>query len=928
MEVLPKIKDKNIPGLASQRMCFCISILCLIGLLENWMDSIEDLLKYAEISTEECYIAILILSNLFTEFTTINITQKISYQIKDSLFGKNEIIKNFIIKIMNNDFENKGEIGIKIIEKTIELSKTWIHFGLNLLEISSLCEKFFNLINKKNINQISELISDAINNSRGAKIYASMDLDEDEKLFDVIQKSCNMNEMETLYKMINLINIFMNNYNQNNDVDNILLTGIANIFSSICENYIYLFFLKNDLSHILLQNFSNFISFRKRKISYKFFEALSEMREFINGKYHFYNLTEQEKKEFIGYLLVINENVMINCKLKTLDIRYDLLLNKETLYIQINKDNSDSFSYENENDIENDLYEINVTEYRKSAEDVFYHIFIIIVCNFKDGESIYLEKIKNILSIANVNDPSILQDKNRLLAVEIALYVMTSIIESFETLEISSKNVTDFTLFILNSELVKNDNMIIKFLLYLEKASSYITHDKNVYDLSIKFLLEISKNKILETISTTIIYNITMFAKNFDSDVFNFIFILYSQYYDNYTDIICVSNLSNSLLCSLGVNNKIDDSKIGEIKQYFINIMLPATERIKKLFQYIKNNNGDKKVKLEIKKNYNVHQNVLQKSETINKTLYNELFKIHILDTFSITKEIFLQYSQKDFDLITLLTDIYVVNVEKLEQNSILYFKELNELMIFALQSSPNNYNCISLFKYLYPSYIENNPNNNEIITNFFFSISKQMCLYIINETKYQIEMLKSFAEFFYYIFPKMNLTNLSNEYINLLFDIINLFKEGIKGFNENTLLRSLVKALSSIISSDTLNKNIISNKYKEIMIGIFLGLENYDSFTIKNFIIFCSNAIGFDKEMFVNYLVEILNSPTFSMFIRTKQDYISIIKEYLNTFGDDDNKLSRIMEVIAEIRQGKTRLDSLHYFALEISRKKIFKKN
>ena len=928
MEVLPIIKDKNIPGLASQRMCFCISILCLIGLLENWMDSIEDLLKYAEISTEECYIAILILSNLFTEFNTINITQKISYEIKDSLFSKNDIIKNFIIKIMNNDFENKGEIGLKIIEKTIELSKTWIHFGLNLLEISSLCEKFLNLINKNNINLISELISDAINHSRGAKIYASMELDEDEKLFDVIQKTCNMKEMETLYKMIHLINAFMNNYNQDNDVDNVLLNGIANIFSSICENYIYLFFLKNDLSHILLQNFSNFISFRKRKISYKFFEALLEMKDFINGKYHFYNLTDEEKKEFIGYLLIINENVMINCKLKTLDIKYDLLLNKEILNLQTNKENSDSFSYENENDIESDLYEINVTEYRKSAEDVFYHIFIILVFNFKDGESIYLEKIKNILSIAKVNDPSILKDKNRLLAVEIAFYVMTSIIDSFETLEISTKNVIDFTLFILNSELIKNDNMIIRFLLYLDKASSYIPLDKNVYNLSIKFLLEISKNKILEEISTIIIYNITMFAKNFDSDVFNLIFILYSQYYDNYNDINCVSNLSNSLLCCLGINNKIDDSKISEIKQYFINIMLPATERIKKLSDYIKNDNGDKKIKLEIKKNYNVHQNVLQKSESINKNLYNELFKIHILDTFSITKEIFIHYSQRDFDLITLLTDIYVVNVEKLELNSILYFKELNELMFFSLQSSPNNYNCINVFKFLYPSYIENNPNNNEIITNYFFNISKQMCLYIINETKYQIEMLKSFADFFYYIFPKINLTNLSDEYINLLFNIINLFKDGIKGFNENSLLRSLVNALSSIISSDTLNKNIITNKYKEIMISIFLGLENYDSFTIKNFIIFCSNAFGFNKEMFLNYLVEILNSPTFSMFIRNKQDYISIIKDYLNNFGDNDNKLSRIMEVIAEIKQGKTRLDSLHYFALEISRKKILKKN
>ena len=152
--------------------------------------------------------------------------------------------------------------------------------------------------------------------------------------------------------------------------------------------------------------------------------------------------------------------------------------------------------------------------------------------------------------MANVNDPSILNDKDRLLAVEIVLYVMTSIIESFESLEISTKIVSDFTLFILNSQLINNDNMILKFLLYLDKSSSYIPLDKNVYILSIKFLIDISKNKILETISTIIIYNITMFAKNFDSDVFNLIFNVYSNNYDNYTDIQCVSNLSNPLLCN------------------------------------------------------------------------------------------------------------------------------------------------------------------------------------------------------------------------------------------------------------------------------------------------------------------------------------------------------------------------------------------
>ena len=167
--------------------------------------------------------------------------------------------------------------------------------------------------------------------------------------------------------------------------------------------------------------------------------------------------------------------------------------------------------------------------------------------------------------MANVNAPSILNDEDRLLAVEIVLYVMTSIIESFQSLEISTKIVSDFTLFILNSQLINNDNMILKFLLYLDKSSSYIPLDKNLYILSIKFLIDISKNKILETISTIIIYNITMFAKNFDSDVFNLIFNVYSNNYDNYTDIQCVSNLSNALLCSLGINEKINDSNIENV---------------------------------------------------------------------------------------------------------------------------------------------------------------------------------------------------------------------------------------------------------------------------------------------------------------------------------------------------------------------------
>jgi protein-arginine kinase len=65
--------------------------------------------------------------------------------------------------------------------------------------------------------------------------------------------------------------------------------------------------------------------------------------------------------------------------------------------------------------------------------------------------------------------------------------------------------------------------------------------------------------------------------------------------------------------------------------------------------------------------------------------------------------------------------------ISKIRKKFNILFNELNELMIFSLNSSPNNYHCITIFKFLYPNYLENNPNNNKLIINYFFYISKQM---------------------------------------------------------------------------------------------------------------------------------------------------------------------------------------------------------
>ena len=68
------------------------------------------------------------------------------------------------------------------------------------------------------------------------------------------------------------------------------------------------------------------------------------------------------------------------------------------------------------------------------------------------------------------------------------------------------------------------------------------------------------------------------------------------------------------------------------------------------------------------------------------------------------------------------------------------------------------------------------------------------------------------------------------------------------------------------------------------------------------------------------------VNNENFSKVFNTN-NYFQIIYEYIEKFGDSDIKLSNIIDVIVDIKQGKTRLESLNFFGMEIARDKIFKK-
>ena len=134
------------------------------------------------------------------------------------------------------------------------------------------------------------------------------------------------------------------------------------------------------------------------------------MKNFINGNYKFSNYNEDEKVQFMNYLIKILFNITNNCVFKTIAKKQDILLTEEYITIQnINntKDNNDNNNIK-ENENEEDLDEINeitIDDYRTAAEDAFINIFEIFAINYgKDGINYFLNEItKDILPLLEIS---------------------------------------------------------------------------------------------------------------------------------------------------------------------------------------------------------------------------------------------------------------------------------------------------------------------------------------------------------------------------------------------------------------------------------------------------------------------------------------------------------------------------------------------
>ena len=459
-------KLKNADSIVLDRICFSVSILISVGLISFWPESIEDIIKYAKLSRENCYYAVIILQNVFKELNEIKISGKKLLKIKDTLIEKNIIVGEFIFLLLEDNFLNKdanvdGEDKNKLSKKNkfftniLELMNSWLRLGLNILQSPQVIKYLFLAFNSETAEIISEIFSESISISKSAKLFFTKDNYDLNNLLSFSDPV----EIESLGKIIDFIEYYLNNiiFNTNIEPDNFfkqitlrekiskdeklsIVLNMENIISAILENYTNLIFMKNPLSTKILNLFYMLITKENKKISAKLFMPFNEVKEFIN-KYQFNNYDVNEKKEFCDFLLRIMESIMKNSKVS--EIFVAALAEKKLI------NSVDDLEIIDPKDKLIDNSEMPSEEYRKQAEEIFYDIFTIFFTNFKDEGVEYflkflidileqtglLNNMNNNVKILNLNFNEINENDPRIYIIEVVFLVLNSIVGCFEVAE-------------------------------------------------------------------------------------------------------------------------------------------------------------------------------------------------------------------------------------------------------------------------------------------------------------------------------------------------------------------------------------------------------------------------------------------------------------------------------------------------------------
>ena len=981
-------------------ICGCISILIISGITHSWQNCIEDLILNAERNKnnkpELIYICLKSIADCNSIMNFMNKDDNDEYwddslnfkstkkmDIKDKLKSKERIIFEFINKVYLEFNNYEKNLKNRIMKAIVDIIIFWTQFELNILtndSISNLIMDFThqaiieeNPDNIQTLKSIAELVNETIISSQNCRLYEFYGkIEENDSIEETLEKindNINSEEQLSIEKWLNFILDLLQRYKSIKNKNIEIQWALSKIFSSISENFIYLFFdLKNQRNVIVFEWVKNLIS-EKRIISWMFFTTIENMTNFITDYFRFYSYNEAQKESFKELLLNILLNIMNNCSYNKLNQNDYSQLQKEILFLNNDSDwNDANNNYIRGYEVDFSMDDIDITVYRNNAEYALCSIYLIFKSGFNSTECeiIPINKILSLININNnINNTTNGADDN-LIKLDIILFVLKSIIKCLdnESSPLVIKTISDFINNLMNSSYIQNIRIFIDCLLLLNQFSTYLIEDEEVFkNVIFKLLLvtqQTNNNPLLLDSCYIVISNLFREFK-YNNSSRNYFLVFLERYKTLCGDYsrnnnLQLENIIKAMFYSLGINGNNDENN--EISNNNDNKLVSLIEEIIKplLFENLLEKIRDITI---IKKNI-IQSYLLYKEIFYHISLCSKNVRAYILNNFishticnliesnqdlqSHNNNKIFNIFPNDEEIMNTLVEFYLSISFNIVKDCPQLIQKINEIFVELFKKSSNFFKVIEFFECFYKYIIKNTKKTdndyisiNKYILDNFLLIMKLSINYINSKDKINEEtfnkinlLLTTIIEVFPNIYiPEMNV-NIFNDIISLIQFIFNLVdfitKEKREEINDK-YISNIIKCLEEILNDNIIKKlsNFIQpNQRKEFSMNILyktfklLNIKEFSDLSIQVLPLLYFQLISFDSNLFINIFSQLLIST--KMF--DDMNINNIIK-YIQLYFQNKNNIIDFIGEIINILLAKRQIDCLEFYFHRLNGKK-----
>ena len=491
----------------------------------------------------------------------------------------------------------------------------------------------------------------------------------------------------------------------------------------------------------------------------------------------------------------------------------------------------------NQEEVNINEFDISCSDYRGVSEDVFYNIFLIFCNNFgNDGVKYFFSKFSCILEKANINSEEVLKNEQILIIVEVVMFAVKSLFDALIAVRFDDI-ITNFINIFLKSNVLRNDRLLHSFLVFLDQGSQFVAVNDESVELSIKLLANLIRMKKLDIICCDVLLNITDYLTKPYVNYYLLCFPLFEERFDNLNkdSLVYFANALCNLIAFKDKKNKKSalGTPIEDVIKY--NSML-LNVSISKIIQnhdsfiakkVVLNNENQKLIKESFINCYAVVNIILKEACYLQKNIFNELCFIFLDKSFTITEMIFEIY-HSDSSFITELSCIFTKIITHLEEKSLNYFDQLNNLMLKCFSNNSDNYECLNVLCNLYRIAGMFHSDKVSLIAQNFSCITEIIHRNLALTKTRQIEIVQSFANLFTVILEMVNFIVLDKD---KLYKNINLFCEAISNIAEPNMNKVVIKFFNRFINSTKIFPiEIIMNLAENI---IFICIKSCSHFEI-----------------------------------------------------------------------------------------------